>query len=153
METSRPHNKALRISRSTPSPGKTSVIAVCSGCAAVRKNGVWTWRTAPVASESRLCPACQQIADGRATATVFMPTEMVSRRRQEIFALIRNIETTEKLRNPLERIIKICDDHKSITIETTSEFIAERIAYAVGVITRATITTRNEDGRLILVIA
>jgi hypothetical protein len=78
---------------------------------------------------------------------------MIKRRRQEVFALIRNIETTEMQRNPLERIIRICDDHKSIIVEATGEHIANRIAYAVKTITRATITTRHESGMLTLVVA
>ncbi len=119
-------------------------IAVCPSCSALKKDGQWIWGSAPSDSRRQLCPACRQIREGKPAARILIRSDVILPRRQEIFALVRNIEAIETQRSPLQRIVTISQRQRSVSIDTTDEHIARRIALAICKMTGATLSTRQQ---------
>lgn len=119
---------------------------VCPNCAAVRKGGKWSWGSVSVDAPRLQCPACKRIAESKPAAVVHIQNALIDRKREELFALIRNVESNTTQRDPLERIIAVSTDVISTSVFTTGEVIADRIAKAISDVSRATVTTRISDG-------
>lgn len=160
MQATGPGNKSARPAAPRSGAGgdggspEQSNVVVCPNCAAVRRDGTWIWGTADVNLPREQCPACERIEANSPAAVVFVRNSMIEQRRDEIFALVRNIESIEMQTRPLERIMKVQDDHFTTTIATSGEHIAQHVASAIAGVTRATITTRaGDDGVTTLVVA
>lgn len=114
-------------------PRKLAEPARCPDCAAVYRDGRWKWSSAGGAGPAHevLCPACQRIRDSFPAGFVSVSGEFFAGHRDEILALVRHCEETEKRNHPLERIMKVADDSGGVLVTTTGVHLARRIGDAL----------------------
>lgn len=127
------HARARRAARDWSDPyrpiGKLYP-AVCRQCGAAEWQGRWRWDE-PLPDLPRvMCPACERIRDGN-PAHVLELTGALPRWWNEVRGLIGNVERSEVLEHPLERVmrIEILDDR--VLVPTTGMHIARRLAAAL----------------------
>lgn len=101
---------------------------VCRDCGLVFHDGRWAWTEIPedVAKQGH-CPACQRIHDRYPAGTLRL-TGLPSSLRDEITSMIRNIEASEKMEHPLERLIDVEDRDGAVVVTTTGMHLARCIA-------------------------
>jgi NMD protein affecting ribosome stability and mRNA decay len=112
--------------------GKLKEPSRCKECGAIFHDGRWQWQGA-VTSETHetLCPACLRIRDDYPAGYVRLTGEFLAEHRAEILALARNQEIKEKAEHPLQRIMKITDQHDALEITTTDTHMARAIGEAL----------------------
>jgi hypothetical protein len=104
----------------------------CPECGASYHEGRWTWRPAPVDAHQAQCPACQRTRDDYPAGLVTLEGEFLRQHREEIEALVRNLEEREKAAHPLKRIMRIREgDEASLEIATTDIHLARGIGAAL----------------------
>jgi hypothetical protein len=127
-------NEAFRDKRTNPDnrqkyPGDTT----CPGCGLVFQGGVWKKATQSAAQNqpAKLCPACQQIRDGRVGGVAEFNGSFTWNHREELLNRIRNVakQTTED--RPMERIVSIKEEDGKIVVSATTEHLVARIGKAV----------------------
>lgn len=113
-------------------PRKLAEPTHCPDCGAVYREGRWAWSAAGggPAHEAR-CPACQRVRDNFPAGFVSVSGGFFSQHRDEVLALIRRCEETEKRSHPLERIMKVADDAGGVLVTTTGVHLARRIGDAL----------------------
>lgn len=126
--------------RSDPYKDDTSIPepSVCKKCMAVWRKGKWVM-DAKLLKEvqkekepaSVICPACRKIEQGYPCGIIYLSGDFLQKHKVEIINKIKNSENGYKRRNPLERIIRIDEDKDVISIQTTSEKLAQSIGRAV----------------------
>ncbi|MEN3044504.1 MAG: BCAM0308 family protein [Candidatus Hydrothermales bacterium] len=82
--------------------------------------------------EQKDCPACRKIKDKYPLGIVEIKGEFVSKKNEEIHSRVKHIAADEYIHNPLERIISVKDEGDKITIETTTEHLAEKIGKSIA---------------------
>ncbi|HTN42683.1 MAG TPA: BCAM0308 family protein [Nitrospiria bacterium] len=110
--------------------------AVCRSCGAVFHHKRWSMQILPATTRNRktrsiTCPACQKKRDSFPGGIITLSGEFLAPNREEILNLVRNEEARAKRVNPLERIISIKDNLKSVEIQTTSERFAQRVSMEI----------------------
>jgi NMD protein affecting ribosome stability and mRNA decay len=112
-------------------PRKLAEPARCPDCGAGYRDGRWSWKSGEGPAREALCPACQRIRDDFPAGFVSLSGEFFAARRDELLALARHCEATERRSHPLERIMKIGDDAGGVLITTTGVHLARRIGDAL----------------------
>lgn len=100
----------------------------CPSCGATFHKGRWTWGKAPAGAHEHICPACHRIHDSFPAGYVTLSGAFFRQHREEILALVRNCEATEKAEHPLERIMAIENTADGILVTTTDTHLARKIA-------------------------
>ncbi|MFQ5803831.1 MAG: BCAM0308 family protein [Candidatus Methylomirabilales bacterium] len=106
--------------------------AVCPECGAVFVGGRWLWSKAPKEASTAMCPACRRIADNYPAGYLEIRGSFFKEHRDEILALIRNVEALEKGEHPLERIVSVTDGEGGASVTTTGIHVARRIGEALA---------------------
>lgn len=89
----------------------------CPDCGASYRDGRWTWQPTPPPSYKSVCPACERIASRYPAGVLHVEGAFAAPHRDELIALVRNVEERERADHPLKRVM---------TIETTEDgFVAE----------------------------
>jgi NMD protein affecting ribosome stability and mRNA decay len=112
-------------------PRKLAEPARCRDCGAVYRDGRWSWASPGGPMKELLCPACQRLRDDFPAGFVSVSGEFFAQHRDEILALVRHCEETEKRDHPLERIMKVTDDAGGVLVTTTGIHLARRIGDAL----------------------
>lgn len=112
--------------------GKLPDPTVCPSCGATYRQGRWTWNPAPEQAHRTPCPACRRVRDGYPAGVVLVEGGFAARHRDEIQALVRNVEDREKHERPLKRIMSRAErDGGVLEIATTDAHLARRIGDAL----------------------
>lgn len=108
-------------------------VTVCTGCKAVFRGGRWRWAREgkPTGMRRELCPACQRIRDKYPAGEVTLRGEFARAHREEILAVVRNLEAKEKAEHPLNRLIEIRDEGDTVMVTTTDVHLAHSIGVAL----------------------
>jgi NMD protein affecting ribosome stability and mRNA decay len=108
--------------------------ALCKECGALYRNKRWSVDDAELKmakAESRLnpvtCPACRRMADNNPAGIVTFSGDYFNEHKNDILNAIKHIETKSRVKNPLGRIMKICEEKKILTILTTEDKLAQKL--------------------------
>jgi NMD protein affecting ribosome stability and mRNA decay len=112
-------------------PGKLPEIAGCPRCRASYRNGRWTWKAAPADCYEHVCPACERIADDYPAGVLHVEGGFAGSHRDELIALIRNIEERERADHPLKRIMAVSDEDAGFVVEATDAKLVETLGRAL----------------------
>jgi len=104
--------------------------AVCKQCGATEWQGRWRWDERLPDLPRVMCPACERIRDG-AAAHVIELTGALPPWWNEVRGMIGNVERSEVLEHPLERVMKIRIGDDRVLVPTTGVHIARRIVAAL----------------------
>ncbi|NOT29747.1 MAG: ATPase [Planctomycetes bacterium] len=111
---------------------KAAGALVCGDCGVVQHRGKWNWGAPPLVQLSKgRCPACQRVRERYPAGTLRLPAHFLAHR-QEVLQLIRNVEATEKLEHPLERLMAVEDSDGCLVVTTTGVHLARRIAHKLA---------------------
>lgn len=113
------------------SRGKLHEPTVCPQCGAVFDHGRWQWLPSPEAAHRQTCPACHRIHDDMPAGFVRLEGDFLAKHRDEMVGVARNLETKERARHPLQRIIKIAEEDNAVVITTTDSHLARDIGEAI----------------------
>lgn len=105
--------------------------SVCPDCEATWRDGRWTWRHGPADAPRHRCSACARIRDGYPAGFVRLSGAFQGEHRDEIDALIQNIEKRERAEHPVNRIMQIREEEGELVITTTDLHLARAIGSAV----------------------
>lgn len=112
--------------------GKLPDPTVCPSCRATYRVGRWTWQAPPTGASETTCPACRRVEDGYPAGIVLVEGAFAARHRDEIHALVSNVEEREKHERPLKRIMRIAErDDGALEILTTDTHLARGIGNAL----------------------
>ncbi|RPI45791.1 MAG: ATPase [Betaproteobacteria bacterium] len=111
--------------------GKPHDPTVCPACKAVFHDGRWRWMPAPSPAREEPCPACHRIRDDQPAGYVKLEGAFLREHRDEILALVRNLEQKEKAAHPLQRIMKIADEADGVLVTTTDSHLARNVGEAL----------------------
>jgi NMD protein affecting ribosome stability and mRNA decay len=104
---------------------------VCPTCRAVFTDGRWAWTKPPHDANEENCPACQRIRDEFPAGYVTIKGEFIKDHRDEIVALIKSKEKSEKAEHPLKRVMAIEDLRDGLQVSTTDSHLARGIGEAL----------------------
>ena len=110
---------------------KPSEPTVCPSCKAVFAEGRWSWQRPPADAGEMVCPACQRINDDFPAGYVMVKGEFIKAHRDEIIALVKSKEDTQKAEHPLQRIMAIEDTREGLQVTTTDSHLARGIGEAL----------------------
>jgi hypothetical protein len=144
MRNTSPNRPARRLRRGNPglreevhdpyrSRLKPRAPAACPDCGAIFLRGHWSW-TAPVKprrSDAVLCPACRRIKDHYPAGEVTIAGAFAIAHASEVLKLVDNVVRAESQEHPLNRVMGIHKDAKTIRIETTDVHLPRRIGHAL----------------------
>lgn len=124
--------------------GKLREPTVCTGCGVVYHKGRWQWPAAPATAtapgiaqppasmaHTTLCPACRRAHDRVPGGYLTLRGPFLTKHRNEIVQLVRNIGEREKLQHPLRRIMALEPQDDSILVTTTQMEMARSIGDAI----------------------
>lgn len=111
--------------------GKLPELAGCPRCSASYREGRWTWRKPPVGAYEHVCPACARIEDDYPAGVLQLEGAFVGEHRDELIALIRNVEERERSEHPLKRVMKIEDTGAGFSVATTDGKLAQSLGRAL----------------------
>jgi hypothetical protein len=119
----------IRHGRMGKHPGDTK----CPDCSLVFQDGVWKRAGSTVGANPlfKLCPACQQVRDGRIGGIVEFNGSFTMMHREELLNRIRNLEKHTMEERPMERIISIKEERSKIVVSATTEHLVAKIGKAV----------------------
>lgn len=138
MKTQRADSCRELAKRPTPS--------YCPECEAVFLAGRWSWQKAPWNAAKAPCPACIRIANHAPAGYVDLSGAYLAEHRGEIVNLIRNTESFEKGRHPLERIMGISEERGRTRVTTTGTHLARRLGAALYRACSGDLTVRYASG-------
>jgi NMD protein affecting ribosome stability and mRNA decay len=107
----------------------------CQGCGAVYAHGRWALEPADeirravaigAGVRAASCPACRKIREHYFQGIVEI-SGIAAGERAEILRLLKNEEIRAREKNPLERICAIVNSPGGLTVETTTEKLAQRL--------------------------
>jgi len=104
---------------------------VCPDCKAVFRAGRWQWLHEPEAAHHERCPACRRIHDRLPAGYVKLEGAFFEQHREEVLALVRNLEQKEKAEHPLQRLMAIADEGGGVLVTTTDSHLARSIGEAL----------------------
>jgi len=104
---------------------------VCPECGATYHEGRWTWNPGPADAPRALCSACQRTRDRYPAGIVTLRGEFLGSHRDEIVALVRNVEAREKSEHPMNRIMAIEAEADATVVTTTDMHLARAIGSAL----------------------
>lgn len=111
---------------------KMSEPAVCPQCGAVFAEGRWQWLDkVPSGAEKALCPACHRSNDKYPAGEIALSGAFFAAHRDEILALVSNVQAEQNAEHPLSRIINILQSNGTTTVTTTDIHLPRRIAHAL----------------------
>lgn len=111
---------------------KMSEPAVCPQCGAVFADGRWQWLDkVPEDAEKALCPACHRGNDKYPAGEIVLSGAFFAAHRDEILALVSNVQVEQNAEHPLSRIINILQSNGTTTVTTTDIHLPRRIAHAL----------------------
>lgn len=121
-------------------PQKPTDPAYCEKCGSVYSQGRWVVER--VARENAkptpwqpvnptTCPACKQIENHSVGGYVKMSGDFMNAHRSEIDNLVKNEAERALEDNPLSRIMDRRESKAGVTIETTTEHLAQRLGRAL----------------------
>lgn len=105
--------------------------SVCSNCGAVYLDGRWQWVSPPVHALHTRCPACRRIDEKAPAGYVSIEGQFAHDHRQELMALIRDLERQEKAEHPLQRIMSTEEHADKLRIMTTDIHLVRAIGEAL----------------------
>lgn len=112
--------------------GKLAEPTRCPKCGAVYQGGRWQWDIdAGSGAHEQLCSACHRIVDNYPAGEVGLSGSFLAAHKDEIIALARHLESTEKAEHPLNRIIAVSDSGTAALITTTDVHLPVRIGKAI----------------------
>ncbi len=113
--------------------GKYPSNTQCPGCGLFFNAGVWKQGTPDKKQQLsiKICPACQQIRDGRIGGIVQFRGAFTGAHRQELLNRIRNVEKMTREERPLERIVEMKEDKDGIVVSATTEHLVARIGKSI----------------------
>jgi len=111
--------------------GKLPGIAGCPKCGASYRNGRWTWKEAPAGSYEQVCPACERVAADYPAGVLHVEGGFVAAHRQELLALVRNVEERERAEHPLKRIMAVADEGTGFAVTVTDGKLAQTFGRAL----------------------
>ncbi len=114
--------------------------AVCGKCGSIYADRRWSLKTA--ASEDKkhdhwrpaatiTCPACVQIEQGVVGGYLNLAGRFFTEHREEIMHLLEHEEDKAAEDNPLSRVMRYIPSENLMTVETTTEHLAQRLGHAV----------------------
>ena len=118
---------------------------VCRECSAVFHAGRWQWLPAPESAERVTCPACHRIRDKAPAGYVKLEGKFFVQHRDELLALVQNVERRERAEHALQRIMNISDEAHGVLITTTDAHLARAIGEAVSHAYDGTLDVRYND--------
>ena len=107
----------------------------CRDCRAIYARGRWTLEPSDkirralatgAGVQTATCPACRKIREHYSQGIVQI-SGFAAAERGEILRLLKNEESRAREKNPLERILAVVNDRRGLTIETTTEKLAQRL--------------------------
>lgn len=112
--------------------GKLREPTRCPRCKALYVRGRWTWNNDEHPDEAeQICSACHRVADNYPAGEVTLTGSFLASHKDEIVALARHLEETEKSEHPLNRIIAVKDVKDQLLITTTDTHLPARIGKAI----------------------
>jgi hypothetical protein len=106
--------------------------ARCPDCGAIYHRGRWSWTAeAPQDAAATRCSACQRIADDYPAGELTLTGAFAIANQREILNLVRNIENTENREHPMNRIMRVREEHDRLLITTTDIHLPKRIGRAL----------------------
>ncbi len=122
----RPNEDPYYRSAKPPEPSQ------CPVCHAVFVDGRWTWNDAPSSAREEMCPACRRVQDRFPAGFITIKGTFLKEHREEIVALMKSHEKSEKAARPLQRIMAIEEKRDgALEVTTTDSHIARGIAEAL----------------------
>jgi NMD protein affecting ribosome stability and mRNA decay len=112
--------------------GKLPDPTVCTGCAALFRDGRWVFGAAPADAHRTRCPACRRIEDDYPAGIVSISGEFAAAHGEEIEHLARNLEKREMQEHALKRIMSIETEAGETRIKTTDAKLARGIGEALS---------------------
>ena len=108
----------------------------CSGCGAFYYRRKWSLTAPPnfakmASSRPVFCPACRKIKERSASGELYLRAIRDSDR-LELMRLLRNEESKARVKNPLERIMRIEAVDNGWKIATTTEKLAQRLGRSIS---------------------
>jgi len=105
---------------------------VCPQCGAVFCDGRWQWvEEVPEGAPKEVCPACHRDNDKFPAGEITLSGAFLKSHRDEILALMRNIQKDQNAQYPLSRIIDIADSDDAMVVTTTDIHLPRRIGHAL----------------------
>lgn len=126
--------------------GKPREPAVCGDCGAVFHKGRWQWASAAADAHTVRCPACARIHDRVPAAFLTLSGRFLQAHRNDILALIRNLEQREGSEHPLKRIMNLDDEGDRVTVQLTDPHLAKGIGDALYAAYRGELDFTYTDG-------
>lgn len=119
--------RVVRRTGSPPSP------TVCERCGSVYARKTWragerSARTALMGVRWTVCPACKQVAAGEYFGRVHLTGAFVDDHETDLRGRIRAVAARARFTQPERRIVSIDRDASGLTVLTTSQKLAHRIA-------------------------
>ena len=103
--------------------------AYCS-CGAVFSNKRWYRQETGTDKQEEhelVCPACRRIADRNPAGIVLLSGDFFAAHESEILNLVNITAQGAVTKNPLGRIMDVCNEKDSVTITTTDVKLAQKI--------------------------
>jgi hypothetical protein len=105
--------------------------SVCTDCGAVYHRGRWEWAAAPPNAGEARCTACRRIREDVPAGYVTIEGQFAMDHRDEIIALIKNLEAREKAEHPLQRVMSLARQDSRLVVTTTDVHLARGIGEAL----------------------
>jgi len=112
--------------------GKWPEPTLCTKCGAVFAGGRWSWKKTDGEAHRGMCPACRRTVEHCPAGYVDIQGPFFADHRDEIINIVHNVETQEKERHPLERIMRVEEEGARALVTTTGIHIARRIGDALS---------------------
>lgn len=122
--------------------------SVCPDCEATWRDGRWTWRDGPADAPRIRCPACARIRKGHPAGYVRLQGRFQKSHRDELDALIHDVETRERGEHPVNRIMQIREEEGDLVITTTEPHLARSIGSAIESTYQGELRLDYEEGAL-----
>lgn len=109
--------------------------SVCRRCGSVFRRKTWRRRRlglARLAAPRTTCPACRQVVRGDFLGQVALQGPFSDAERREILRRVRHVAERAGFTQPERRLVATRQDAEGITLTTTSQKLAHRIAREVA---------------------
>ncbi len=118
--------------------GGNKETAYCRGCGVLYRNKRWVVDPAEVESMKRkagsstlVCPACKRMEDDNPAGIVTLKGNYLVEHEEEILNVLKHLEATSRVKNPLGRIMEIRQEKNVMTIATTDDKLAQKLGHEI----------------------